>query len=291
MRLFFLVISISLLSNSFAQDSTKYRFSFSVSAFSMMNYGLRDLKNVPSPLYEQYYKVYNTETYTLDYQNFSFSKGINFNISGTVLNTRKFYLKIGANVFFEKYKEKLTYTLTDIGDGSLVDFGNYIPPFTEEHVQLGYSEIITFSDNRMAAGALLGVVLFRKLKRNWNIGAGLFYVTRVRSEWYDWKNPNSYGPWIDSRGGNSYWTKQIGVSMEVSKTWKRLNIFLNLSQTVLTTKKNENKGGYEFKDMQPMVPLSQNLDFRFPLIIRSGVAVEFGKIKSEEFRIIGTPSF
>ena len=77
--------------------------------------------------------------------------------------------------------------------------------------------------------------------------------------------------------------------MEVNKTWKRLNIFLNLSQTVLTTKKNEDKGGWEYKDMQPMVPISQNLDFRFPLIIKSGIAIEFGRIK--EFRTIAMPNF
>ena len=101
MRLFFLLISFITLSHSFAQDITKYRFSFGVSALSIMNYGLSDLENVPSPMDQQYSKVYNTETYTLDYQNFSFSKGINYNISGAVLNTPRFYLKIGANVFLK----------------------------------------------------------------------------------------------------------------------------------------------------------------------------------------------
>ena len=78
----------------------------------------------------------------------------------------------------------------------------------------------------------------------------------------------------------------------IVKTFYRFNTFINLSQTIVTTKKEEKKGGFEFSNMQPMVPLSQNLDFRFPLVMRVGVAVEFKKIvDKKEFRTIGVPSF
>jgi hypothetical protein len=293
MRLFFLIISFSLLSHSFAQDSTKYRFSFGVSGLSIMNYGLKDFENVSSPIHPDYYKVYNTEKYTLDYQNFSISKGLSFDFYYNIINNSKYSLRIGSHLFFEKYKEELTYTLTDIGDGSLMDYGIYTNPFIREDIPLGYSETITFSNkDRKTGGTMFDVVLFRKLKNNWNIGGGLFYVYRMRYEWYDIEKIDSYQPWVLPRARNSYRTKQMGISVELQKSIDRFNGYLNLSQTVLTTKKEENKGGPEFRDMQTMVPLSQNLDFRFPLIIKLGIVVEFGEIvNKKEFRTIGMLDF
>lgn len=193
-------------------------------------------------------------------------------------------------MFYEKYKEKLTYTLIDIGDGSLVDYGVYTPHFTPEDIPLGYSETVTFNNgNRKAGGVIFDATLFRKLNNNWHFGGGLFYIYKLRYDWYDAEIANSYQPWVLPRGSNSYSTKQMGLSAELQKTFYRFNAFLNLSQSIITTKKEENKGGFEYRDMQSMVPLSQNLDFRFPLIIKVGVTVEFGKI--EEIVSIGIPDF
>ena len=120
----------------------------------------------------------------------------------------------------------------------MVDYGNYTNPFTPNDIPLGYSESITFSeDNMKTGGGMLEGVFFCKVKNNWNIGGGVFYVDRFRYEWFNSGLKPNYGPFVSPRGRNSYRTKQIGVSIEVNKTSKRLNIFLNLSQTVITTKK------------------------------------------------------
>lgn len=87
MKFIILISLIIHLGSSHAQKPANYRFGFDVSGLSIMNYGLRDLKNVPSPIYPDYYKVYNTESYNLDYQSFSFSKGLNFGFTVNIINT------------------------------------------------------------------------------------------------------------------------------------------------------------------------------------------------------------
>ncbi len=108
---------------------------------------------------------------------------------------------------------------------------------------------------------------------------GVFYSQRVRSEFFNGYNNENYYPTISPRGLNSYTTKQIGVCMEVEKRYKRYKGFVKLSQNILIVKGKENFGSSEMNENK-ITPTSQNLAYRFPLIINVGIAIEFGKIQN-----------
>ena len=67
--------------------------------------------------------------------------------------------------------------------------------------------------------------------------------------------------------------------MELEKRYKRYKGFIKLNQNILTVKRKENFGSSEINELYQSSPISQNLDYRFPLIINVGMVVEFGKIK------------
>jgi hypothetical protein len=264
----------------FAQDSTNYRFSFGVSGISIMHYGIRDLKNVPGPSQFEYQKVYNTETYQLNYENFNFSKGVNFNFGVFVFNNDRHALKIRANLFYEKFNENMTYTLTGIGNGSEVNYGSYYTQYTSNNIKLGYSNQGTFISG-FGVGSLLDIIYFKKIRNNFRLGAGCFLKYLGRPDSYSYLSGSKYIPIISDayRGFPYYSTKKIGISVELQKKLGRFNLNFNLSQNILTLKKDINKGAIYFNEYGSKTPISQNLDFRFPLIIKLGAAIEFGKIK------------
>jgi len=175
----------------------------------------------------------------------------------------------------------LTFTLVGIGNGSIIDYSH---PFNPGDVSVGYQQTIEFNSN-YASKSFLGqgfggsLVLFRKLKHSFNIGAGIFFSQRVRSEFFNGYNNENYYPTISPRGLNSYTTKQIGICIELEKTYKRYKGFVKLSQNILTVKRKDNFGSSEMNENK-ITPTSQNLDYRFPLIINVGIAIEFSKIKN-----------
>ena len=155
---------------------------------SVMNYVLKDIKNITysgaetSPIYE-------TEKYDLDYQNFAFSYGYGFNFGAYIFNNSKYSLKGCINFFIEKYKEELTFTLLDIGDGSEIDYAPYSHPFNSIDISVGYSQTIDFNgDNSyvsfLGKGIGVDLIFFKKLKHNFNLGIGAFYSQRIRSEFF-----------------------------------------------------------------------------------------------------------
>lgn len=278
-----LIISL-IIGTTYSQEQENHRFNFGFSGVSVMNYGLKDIKNISYSGAETT-PIYETEKYDLNYQNFAFSYGYGFNFGVYIVNNSKYSLKGNVNFFIEKYKEELTFTLVDVGDGSEIDYAPYSHPFNYNDVSVGYSQTIDFNSD-YALKSLLGggfgasMVLFKKLKHNFNLGAGLFYSQRTRSEFFNGSDNENYFPIISPRGSNTYTTKQIGLCMELEKTYNRYKGFIKLNQNILTVKKKENYGSSEVNELTQSSPLSQNLDYRFPLIINVGIAVEFGKIKN-----------
>jgi|GEM_PF-1250216 len=262
---------------TFSQNQDNFRFNFGISGVSVMNYGLRDIKNISYSGAETH-PIYETEKYDLGYQNFAFSYGYGFNFGAYIVNNEKYSLKGDVNFFIEKYKEELTFTLVDVGDGATVDD---LHPFSSSNVTNGYQQTIEFNSNH-ASKSFLGkgfggsLVLFKKLKHNFNIGAGVFYSQRIRAEFFNGFSHENYYPTLAVRSQNTYTSKQIGVCVELEKTYKRYKGFVKLNQNILTVKRKNNFGSSEMNENK-ITPTSQNLDYRFPLIINVGIAVEFGK--------------
>ena len=281
--IFIILYSSFAISHSFAQLNTNYRFSFGIFGASVMNYGLQDLKNIERPLYPEGYRIYKTEKYDLDYQNLAFSYGYGFNFSTYIFNNSKYSLKIGASLFFDKRIERLTYTLVDIGNGDEMETQNPISPYNSNNVQVGYSNTITFGENGNGQkGSVYGfdLIFSKKFKNNFSIGSGISYNHISRHDYFIYHNGylTNYG----GRGAFIYETKKIGIALEVNKSIGRINAFIKLNQTIFNVKKKENFGGSDFNPSDFTRPTSQNLDYRFPLIINIGIAVEFDKINKQK---------
>jgi len=291
MRILFTILIVINLSYSNAQQN--YRFGFGVSGISIMHYGLKTFDNIDSPQNGHYYKVYNTEKYTIDYEKFTFSKGLNYQFYVNIIANPVYTLKLSSNLFTDNYSEKLTYTLTDVGDGSLVDYGTFTSKYTSQDIPLGYSETLTYNSIKWkGVGYSFDLLFLKQLKYNFKLGGGLFYYYHRRSDFFSaYEGYVPIGFSIGS-GGNRYMTKKMGLSFELQKTYKRFNSFLNLSQTIITAKRASKKGGTDFYTDEPIVPISQNLDFRFPLVIKMGISVEFGRLsKTKEPITMGIPPF
>ena len=279
-----ITITFILISSiTYSQQPENFRFNCGISGVSVMNYGLRDIKNISYSGAETH-PIYETEKYDLDYQNFAFSYGYGFNFGAYIFNNSKYRLKGGINFFIEKYKEELTLTLVDRGDGTEIDYAPYSRPFNSNNVSVGYSQTIDFnSDNSymsfLGKGIGVDLIFSKKLKHNFNLGVGAFYSQRIRSEFFDGYKDDEYFPIITVRATNTYTTKQVGICIELEKSYKRYKGFVKLSQNIITVKQKENYGSVEINQLYQSSPLSQNLDYRFPLIINVGIAVEFGKIK------------
>ena len=68
---------------------------------------------------------------------------------------------------------------------------------------------------------------------------------------------------------------------QIEKQFGRFNTFIKLNQTIITAKKKENYGGTDFNTSDFTLPTSQNLDYRFPLIMDAGLSFNFGKINKK----------
>jgi hypothetical protein len=291
MKGFVFILFMAAFGVVFSQPNKDYRFSFNMSFMSMMHWNLKDLKNVPGAEGE-YYKVYETEEFDLNYEDYNFSKGLNVGLSCIIFNKFQSYFRVSCDVFNEKYKESMTYTLTNIGDGTLIDNGIYSAKYSPEEVPLGYTEEVIFNDHDVISyGGSLSMHYFRRLRYGFKLGLGAFWLVYNRYDRYTVQNElEAFRPFISTKGRSYYSSKKLGASLELKKSFGRFQSFVNVGQTFLTTKKEENKGADEYRYYQSKAPLSQNLDFRFPLIIKIGVSVSFGNLPIE-FRVISVPDF
>jgi hypothetical protein len=282
MKQFLLTLIILQAGLSFSQDKDNYRFTFGISGLTIMNYGITDLKNIKRPEQITNFQVYNSESYDLDYQNFAFSYGYSLNLSTHIINNTKYSLKANASFFFDKRTEELTYTLVDIGNGEEIENQHPESPYTSEHIGLGYSNTITFGSNgnsQRGGGYAIDLIFSKKLKQKINLGTGVSYIYYNRDELMS--NNNGYLMNYGGRGAFRYYTNKIGLLIQIEKQFGRFNTFIKLNQTIITAKKKENYGGTDFNTSDFTLPTSQNLDYRFPLIMDAGLSFNFGKINKK----------
>lgn len=266
-----LIALLFVSSVSFGQD--EYRMQFGVSAHSTMFGGTRSFENV-SRSGPQNITYYDKEVYSINYANFNFSAGLNFKFSFNWLNRGKGILRQSVSGFADFYEEKISYTLTDY---EIVDT-NYFPATWYNHdFQIGDENLARM--NGLGFGLVNDLIYLRELKSNWKIGGGIAFNIMRRHDWsYKWSY-DQYGPNDTRLYYGQYTTKQLGLVFHLEKSFERWNIFLNLNQAFLTTKKEELKGGEYYPEVDRMHPISHNLDYRFPLLINFGTAVQFRKLK------------
>jgi hypothetical protein len=282
MKQFLLSLFILQTGLSFPQEDDNYRFTFGISGISIMNYGIKDLKNIKRPEQITNFQVYNSESYDLNYQNFSFSYGYSFNLSAFIINNPYYSLKCNASLFFDKRKEKLTYTLVDIGDGSELENPHPQSPYSSNNILVGYSNTITFGSNgnsQIGGGYNFDLIFSKKIKYNIKIGTGISYMYYNRDEYIN--NNNGYLMNYGGRGAFRYDTRKVGALIEIEKQIGRFNIFFKLNQTFITAKKKANYGGTDFNESDFTLPTSQNLDYRYPLIMSVGISFNLGKINNK----------
>jgi len=256
-------------------DSANYRFGFSVSAMSTMNYGFKtfyDLETSSSSEAESR-KIYKNEKYTVDYQNFNFSKDIDIQLSVNWINNDDYMLRQSFSFFYGSATERATLILTSYGEKTGVE--NFHPEyqFWADNLAVGYQT--SFELKSTYFGFYNELILFKKLKNNFNVGVGISVVGRSRNEWVPRFAPGYLEHYIFDHF-DDYYTRQLCVSGQVEKYFGQFSGFINLSQSVLTIKKF--KGHLQLDDGE-LVARSNNLDYRFPLYIKAGLTVNFKKIK------------
>ena len=247
---------------------------------SIVNYGFRSFHNVQLDPKLQSYRVYTTEKYHVNYKNLTTSSGINPRININLLNNPKCKLELGLGFYIEKFREELTLTLTDIGNG---EKHNWTPTIL---VLANQQNIVL--NNQFGYGQTVDLTLSRPFRNNLMVGVGLNYTRRSRSD----ISNRSFGlnqealpyiPRLDdfAAAGSTYSTKQLGLSLNASKQIKRFELYVNMSQTVVTLKKEIGKGPGYHPYPNGIIPISHNSDYRFPMIVRVGANVGFDQIKGK----------
>lgn len=262
-------------------DSTNYRFGFSISAFSTMNYGLKSFYNLEtnSTWDEEYGKVYKNEKYTVDYQNFNFSKDFDLQLSVNWINNENYILRQSFSVFRGRATERATLTLTGYGEKTGIE--NYSSIYQSDHqywsdnLSVGYQTKYKLESTYF--GVMNSLVLFKKFSDNLNFGGGFSIIGRYRSEFYPvyddgYLYGKSYVPY------DQYYTRQFCLSTQIEKNVGRFTGFIFLSQSLFILKKN--KGHHQVAEGE-LLAVSNNLDYRFPLYFKAGLTVNFKKLKKK----------
>lgn len=269
--LVFILLFIPVLACS---QFTGYRFQTNFSYQTMLDYG-RTLYDVSSEYSSDFVPVYKTERYKVRNQPLGLSNALNISFSINWLNRDKWIIEQSISIFFEKYSEDVQFQLVDIGNGDTVGNEQH---FTDQ-VKLGYRNGITYSGN--SYGTVNDITLLYRLKSDLFIGGGISHLYRIREEWIDYHNYTDYIPWGTPRTKPGYLTNQLAITFHLKKNWGRFSGFIKLHQSILTLKKEENKGAQFFEEGYTKGVVSHNLDYRFPMIIRAGLSIGLKKIRKK----------
>lgn len=265
LALIFLISSIS-----YAQDS-KYRMQASLGLFSVMNPGTRSFEGVYR--IHNDYSVYETEVYDIDYKNFNLSSGFHLKVGWDWVQKKHYKIRQSTSFGLEIYQEEIDFTLKDIGFGDSVQYSPYLG---SSIVEVGYSEKATAPGGGYV---FTQEILFLRNHENISWGGGIAYTFRHRDDRAFNGSPISeiYVPNSRAITFGQYRTHQLGIVFHIEKAFNRGMIYLNLNQQFLTIKKR--KGAEYFADGNELNPISHNMDFRYPLLIQFGGAIQFAKNK------------
>jgi hypothetical protein len=249
---------------SFAQD-TQFRFQLSAGLTNRIYFG-KSMERLSAPA-NDYTPVYQTEVYNVRYKSPSVASGFYFQLGYNLLEFKKWKLRLSASASFEIYSDKLSFELTDIGNGDTIGMNTYLV----QDVPLGYKGEAVHQGIRYAADYEL--MYLRKLPANFSLGLGIVHRYTASSDHPDYYS--EFSPLAGTRQALSYSTSQLGLAFQIEKQKNNFGWYLNVNQAFLTTKRT--KGAPYFDEGYSKYPLSQNLDFRFPLMVRLGASLNFGK--------------
>jgi hypothetical protein len=257
----------------------KYRFSVGGGFHSMMFWGLRDFKDVEAPQGADVNRVYQNERYNLDYKNFVGSTDYSFGISVNWFNKEGWILSQRISCYLGQLTDEINLELIDIGDGSTTVYYP-IPEFNSSNVGVGTMANVRYQSEIF--GGLTSLVLLRKINpRNIAVGGGVYYtVYQSMDRWWNGKDAilsEGYHATYMERGKGVYTSSHIGISLNATWNWKFIQCYVNVGNSIFTTKKEENKGKW-YGDFT-FFPTSHNFDYRFPLSFETGIALSLDKIK------------
>lgn len=244
----------------------------------MMFWGLHDFKDVVCPAQYDVLRIYDQEKYNLNYKNFSGSIDYSFGFSVNWINRKRVMVSQRFSYFKGSWNDGLELTLTDIGDGSLA----YYPMTEFSSANVGIGSVACLNYRSEISGFSTSLVFYLpSAVKSIQIGAGInFNMFGSDDTWWRGKEMaiiEGYRPAYLERGSSYYGTQQLGLSVNAIWSWKFIQVYLNLGNSFLTTKKDENKGQW-YGDFN-FFPTSHNYDYRFPLTFETGIALSFDRIK------------
>lgn len=282
MKPFLLFIFLSIKLGVKTQHN--YRFSVGGGFHSMMFWGLRSFEDVVCPKEDNdVYRIYEHEVYNVDYGNFLTSKNYSINFSINWINQDTWLLKQTFSFFKGTFRDQVRLTLTGHGEDTAYHPGN---TYTSSNVTTGnvtdMSYITTFQ------GYSSSLIALRKTRNpRLKLGVGLFFIRYYSYDGW-WQTPNNnfsatgYRPIYSIRANGNYFSNQLGLSLNLNWSWKLVEFYLNIGNSIFTTKKEDKKGYIEWKwNLEPYTffPTSHNFDYRFPLTFETGIAFSFDRIK------------
>jgi hypothetical protein len=271
-QLLLFILMITALSSP-AQN--KYRFSVGGGFHSMMFWGLRDFEDVVCPNGSDFFKIYQNETYKLNYKNFQFSNQyvINFGVNWVTRSA----LEIHHSFSFYRgnFSDQIRLTLTEAN--GLAEYFYPDTNYNPTNVTAGIQG--TTQSEQKFAGVSSKLVLNRLIGKNIWVGGGLG-ISYFGAMDDLWRKTDGYGAIVGlGRGRWSSTTVQAVLTASVSYRIKFIDVYFRLSQNVATLKKDENKGHEFWPVGYSILPVSHNFDYRFPLTFETGIALSFDRIR------------
>jgi hypothetical protein len=281
MKQFLFVIVFYLSVNSIGQEK-KYRFSIYAGQHSLIFTGFKSFDNVVCPKDDDVYRIYDEEVYQMDYVNFSSSKNYSLGFTVSWFERSNWSLAQSFSFFKGTFADRLHLTLLSHSQDTVYHSSTV---YNSTNVKAGSSSFI--SSNLELYGYATSLIFYKKTKeKNFSFGGGIYWIFYGSDDYWlqagDTRNGRGYRPGYLMRASGFYSTRQLGLSLNVKWQWKFLGCYANIGNSVLTTKKTENKGYSEWRsNIEPFhfFPTSHNFDYRFPLTFETGIALSFDKIK------------
>lgn len=275
------VLFVLVMTGAGLQAQHKYRFSVGGGFHSLMFWGFRSFEGVNCPADYSVLRIYNTEKYTVDYRNFSSSVDYSYGFSVNWVNRKNILISQRFSYFKGTLHDGLRLELTAVGDGTLAYYP--LSQFNASNTGVGSGAALTL-DSELTGYATALVCYTNSAIKNVQVGGGVYFSAFLSHDlwWNSAENviEEGYHPVYLDRGSGYYGTQQIGLSANLIWSWKFIHCYLNLGNSIITTKKAENKGKWYGKFT--FFPTSHNFDYRFPLSIETGIAVSFDKIKKRK---------
>lgn len=274
-----------MLNNLIFAQNNDYRFSIGGGFHSMMFWGLKDFENkeVIGFEYDAIMRIYKSETYTIDYDNFRAAKQYTFNFGVNWFEKERWSLAQRVYSFNGEFTNGMTQTLTNHSADTAYYPGN---TYTSENVHTGNKTRLSYTTQLNGLGT--SISFFKKyFNGKLQIGTGLYWMYySARDTWYLTPNndfsTNGYRPSYIVRATGIYTTNQLGASITTIVSWNFLSFYTTIGNNFITLKKSANKGYWEWRDPSSsfhFFPTSHNFDFRFPLTFETGVMISFDKIQ------------